>query len=95
MNCKDKGYEEGQAFKYIGKSNFFDKGAILVLIEDDGTQYPYFKVIANNHKLHDRHPGDLERMVRIYPPEKETVTVECEGNKVEISRESAKALNLI
>lgn len=105
MKCKDKCYKEGQVFKALTNTKV-DKDTLLVLHNDDGSYYPYFVVLdsSQDRKLsaHIEYKGlkqvclRLNEVIRIYPPEKSNkVTITCEGKTVEISRESAKALNLI
>ena len=100
MNCKDKGYEEGQAFKTISKKagDTLEKDSIIILTTDDNSSSPWFKMIdgdTGTYGLYNENPVCLNRLKRIWPPEKETVSITCEGKTVEISRESAKALNLL
>ena len=101
--CEERGYEVGQVFEVVDDRYVVTRpGAIMVLHDDDGSSRPPFLAIANlpenyKNKLQRKFNVDIENIKRIYPPEEESKTVDvmCEGNVVEISRELAKALNLI
>lgn len=98
MNCKDKGYEEGDVFKRIVENGRPHTKGVLLVLQTPGCDCPNFFHLTGDYtgKI-CRH--SLEHVKRIYPPEKETVSITIEGKKAEISRESAielkKALNLI
>jgi len=94
--CEERGWKVGQVFERVmdGKASV-EKGSLAVLIRDDNTPIPRFFCLSGSSKGREFNLK-LSALTRVYPPEeKKTVTVTCEGNKVEISRESAKALNLI
>ncbi len=104
MICKDKGYKVGQVFEVVGNDEeAFKVGSIIVLSEDIGNTNPLFDLVWGECRyeygiLTERGAHELLKNVkRIYPPEEGSKPVEitCEGKTVEISRESAKALNLI
>ena len=110
MNCKDKGYEEGQVFKVVkeetGKPSV---GTYLVLIRDDGSSIPFFHMLDEEQRKLPKfrsnvrvdglliHALQLNKVERVWPPEEKStmVTVICEGKETEISRESAEKLNLV
>jgi len=99
MNCEDKGYKEGEVFKIVSGDgiNNRDIGSIVILKEDDGSRSPAFWLTEGRKDLCGQSWLfiNIKKVKRIWPPEKETVSVICEGKTVEISRESAKDLNLI
>lgn len=95
--CEKRNWKEGQVFKCIDDGNgTLDTGDILVLNDDDESRTPGFQHIESSRVGYCGY-YKLDQMKRIYPPEEESkeVEVECEGKKTTISRESAKALNLI
>ena len=101
--CEKRGYEVGQVFEVVDDRYVVTRpGAIMVLHDDDGSSCPTFLAIANlpeNYKnsLQKKFCVNINDVKRIYPPEEESETVDvmCEGKTTQISRESAKALNLL
>lgn len=95
MNCKDKGWKEGNIFKVLNDRGCFKEGSTVILTNNDGSTCPYFDLVEGDTIMSrdetQNRAVSLERVKRIYPKE-ETVTVTCDGKSVEISRESAKAL---
>jgi len=95
--CEENGWKVGQIFERViaGDPSPVEKGSLVVLVRDDNTMIPVFLCLSGSSKGRE-YSLWLSTLTRVYPPEeKKTVTVVCEGHKVEISRESAKALNLI
>jgi len=93
--CEEKGYEVGQVFERVTNSGGeYCAGDILALIEHGDEDGAKFLAIHGKTKGKEKFHF-FSRIRRIYPPEKETVSITCEGKTVEISRESAKALKLI
>jgi len=100
--CEEKGWEVGQVFEILGGSNnMTDNGDFVALQEDDGTNSPWFYIIKGRNKGERtcRNIDDNSRIKRIYPPEEESkeITLTCDesGKKTTMSRESAKAMNLV
>jgi len=93
-----KDYKEGYIYKrtHDSSGDIVSKGDLAVLIGDiiPGDNCSKFFMLdgasAGKSIMLDR-----DYFKRIWPPEKDTVIVVCEGKETEISRESAKALNLI
>ena len=101
--CEKKGYKVGQVFEYTGESNIgnrngnFCVGDVLVLEPESSSSYPRF-ICIKGERVSANLTASLDNIKRIYPPEEilsDMVDITCEGKTVTISRESAKALNLI
>lgn len=97
--CEKKGWKEGEVFEVLNEDEHGTNGSdhdIMVLSDDDGSRSPYFTFLTGSLKgrVGCKRTYNVKR---IYPPEEESKEVEitCEGKTVKISRESAKALNLI
>ena len=96
----DKGYKETDVFITGGKGSHFKEGTIVRLYEDDGDIAPWFVdvTVKNPKRGPHAYPVTLEnnRIRRLWPnPESDMVSLTVAGKTVEISWESAKALNLV
>jgi len=89
-----KGYEVGQVFKVVN-ADYFDssvKEGDLLQLE---TKRGEFRVISGDGFGMIQLDSSFDEVERVWPPGNDKVLITCEGKTVEISRESAKALNLI
>ena len=93
-----KNYKEGYIYKrtHDSSGDIVSKGDLAVLIGDiiPGDNCSRFLMLTGESEGR-RVKLDKNLFKRIWPFEKDTVIVVCEGKETEISRESAKALNLI
>lgn len=100
--CEEKDYKVGDWF--IVKHEYaYAYHSIVELIKDDGSACSEFKLVKGVVV----HPDDewrkndisfymdLSEVEPVAKPKPDKVTIVCEGKEVEISRESAIALNLI
>ena len=90
--CEKKGYEVGQVFERIVDNAPSEAGEILVLIYDDRSDAPKFKILTGANKGKERWPA-LVKVKRVYPPEAPIETIELMGktyNKSEIEEALSK-----
>lgn len=48
--CEELGYKVGDKFEVVGKDANHSVGSVLELVDDDGTHFPYFKVLSGEKK---------------------------------------------